>query len=241
VLVRAGSLHSLQLKLLLLFDIDGTLVRGRPLTHQLALEEAAGSVFGLRVAPGETPVSDVEPWGKTDRQILRDVLANAGLPAPRPDELERWERAACEAYERLEVADDEDGHADTAAALGRLRDAGHALALLTGNLEPIARRKLSLRGLGDYFPPGQGGFGSDAELRPELVPIARARAGDAPPRDTVLIGDTPLDVKAAAADGVRAIGITGHRFSARALLEAGAAATVDEIGEIEGALEALRS
>jgi phosphoglycolate phosphatase len=228
---------------LLLFDIDGTLVRGRPLTHQLALEEAASAVFGLRVRRGETPVADVEPWGKTDRQILRDVLERAGLAKPDAESLERWERAACEAYERLEVEDDTDGHVAAAAALARLRDAGNKLALLTGNLEPVARRKLSLRGLGGFFPAGQGGFGSDAELRAELVPIARARAGrDGEPHprdDTVLIGDTPRDMQAAAADGVRAIGITGHRFSAEALLAAGAAATVDELDELEAALDAL--
>jgi phosphoglycolate phosphatase len=214
-------------------------VRGRPLTHQTALEEAASAVFGLRVAPGETPVSDVEPWGKTDRQILRDVLARASLPAPDEASLARWEREACAAYERLEADDDAAGHVKTAKALARLREAGHTLALLTGNLEPIARRKLALRGLGDFFPAGQGGFGSDAELRPELVPIARARAGAVPPEDTVLIGDTPLDVKAAAADGVRAIAITGHRFSAEELLAAGAAATVDDLGELEERLGGL--
>jgi phosphoglycolate phosphatase len=267
VLLRAGPLHRLQLttkrrragggalrasplragtttfgrscRLLLLFDIDGTLVRGRPLTHQLALEEAASAVFGLDVPPGSTPVADVEPWGKTDRQILRDVLARAGLPEPDDESLARWERAACEAYERLEVGDGAGDHAATAEALARLRDAGHLLALLTGNLEPIARRKLALRGLGDFFPSGQGGFGSDAELRPDLVPIARARAGGVPPSETVLIGDTPLDVAAALADGVRAIAITGHRFSADELLEAGASATVDELAELEAAFAAL--
>jgi phosphoglycolate phosphatase-like HAD superfamily hydrolase len=230
--------------LLLLFDIDGTLVRGRPLTHQIALEQAATEVFGLRVEDGATPVADVEPWGKTDRQILRDVLVRAGLPAPHEEAIARWEQLACDAYMQLEAdGESSDELGATAAALERLRAAGHALALVTGNLEPIARRKLALRGLGDYFPPGQGGFGSDAELRPELVPIARARAGDDgrphPSDDTVLIGDTPLDVAAAAADGVRCVAITGTRFSARDLRDAGAAATVDEIPEVEAALAGL--
>lgn len=193
----------------------------------------------MRLRPGETPVSDVEPWGKTDRQILRDVLARAGLPEPDEASLGRWELLACEAYSRLEVDEDTVGHAVTAAVLARLRDAGHLLALLTGNLEPIARHKLALRGLGGYFPSGQGGFGSDAELRPELVPIARARAGHVESQDTVLIGDTPLDVKAAAADAVRAIAITGHRFSAGELMAAGAAATVDELAELETVLKHL--
>ena len=234
--------------MLLLFDIDGTLVRGRPLTHQLALEEAATAVFGLHVEPGTSPVAEVEPWGKTDRQILLDVLERAGIPAPTGDAVVRWELAATQAYMRLEVDGDAPEtaaeHAATAGALASLREADHRLALVTGNLEPIARRKLSVRGLGMFFPAGQGGFGSDADLRPELVPIARARAagpgGAAHPReDTVLIGDTPFDVAAATADGVRCVAITGHRFSAEALVAAGAAATVDAIGEVEAALGRL--
>jgi phosphoglycolate phosphatase-like HAD superfamily hydrolase len=232
---------------LLLFDIDGTLVRGRPLTHQAALAEAAGEVFGLRVAAGTNLVAEVEPWGKTDRQILHEVLAGADIAAPGADAVARWEQLACDAYTRLEVAGDHGAEAAqlaaTADALGRLRDDRHVLALVTGNLEPIARRKLDLRGLGGYFPAGQGGFGSDSELRADLVRIARERAGAGgrahPREDTVLIGDTPLDVAAASADGVRCIAIEGKRFGAEALLAAGAAATVAEIPELEAALTAL--
>jgi phosphoglycolate phosphatase-like HAD superfamily hydrolase len=124
---------------LLLFDIDGTLVRTRPLTHQTALNEARVEVFGLRVAPGESPVSDVEPWGKTDRQILRDALTHAGLEAPAPDAVGRWEQAACAAYEELEVHDAAMDHAPIAAALDRLRAAGHNLALVTGGGASLLR------------------------------------------------------------------------------------------------------
>jgi phosphoglycolate phosphatase-like HAD superfamily hydrolase len=229
--------------MLLLFDIDGTLVRDRPLTHQQALTDATVELFGLEVPEGAEPIRDVEPWGKTDRQILRDVLAAAGIAAPSREDVERWEQAACRAYERLELDDAAARHEDTAAALGRLHDAGHVLALVTGNLEPIARRKLGLRGLVSYFPEGQGGFGSDADLRPELVPLARSRAGtenEAYAReDTLLIGDTPRDVEAANADGVRSIGVTGHRFSDEVLRSAGAAATVASIPEVEAAIAAL--
>lgn len=172
------------------------------------------------------------------------MLAAAGLGAPSTEEVGRWEAAACAAYERLEVERDPDAaHDATAATLARLRDAGQLLALVTGNLEPIARRKLAMRGLDGFFPPGQGGFGSDADLRPELVPIARARAGvDGEPHprgDTLLIGDTPRDVEAALADGVRCVGVTGRRFDASALRAAGATATIDSIPQVEAALARL--
>jgi phosphoglycolate phosphatase-like HAD superfamily hydrolase len=83
---------------------------------------------------------------------------------------------------------------------------------VTGNLEGIAHAKLGRAGIGAYFPRGQGGFGSDHEDRTELPAIARARAGTParphPREDTVVIGDTPLDIACARADGVRCVAVT---------------------------------
>jgi phosphoglycolate phosphatase-like HAD superfamily hydrolase len=218
---------------LLLFDIDGTLVRTRPLTHQQAMARAAVEVFGLPPETDEASVRAVEPWGKTDRWILRELLEANGVAAPGDAEVERWERAACAAYEELENGTPTDGDRRTARVLERLVAAGHRLALVTGNLEPIARRKLSRRGLGDAFPFGQGGFGSDAEDRAELVRLARERAGSPPPAEVVLIGDTPNDVAAGLAAGVRPIGVANERYDRSALLAAGAHAVVDELDELE--------
>jgi phosphoglycolate phosphatase-like HAD superfamily hydrolase len=220
--------------LLLLFDIDGTLVRSRPLTHQQAMARAAVEVFALPASTDESSVRAVEPWGKTDRWILADMLAAAGRDEPpSAAELSRWERAACAAYEELENGEADEHDRRHAAVLARLRDAGHDLALVTGNLEPIARRKLELRGLGEFFPAGQGGFGSDARDRADLVRIARRRARGRAKDGTVLIGDTPLDVSAALSAGVRAIGVAGSRYSRADLIEAGAAAAIDELEELE--------
>jgi phosphoglycolate phosphatase len=221
-------------RLLLLFDIDGTLVRSRPLTHQRAMARAAVEVFGLPGSTDENSVRAVEPWGKTDRWILEDMLAAAGRDAPPTgDELKRWERAAVAVYEEIENGQADDVDRRHAEVLARLEGQGHALALVTGNLEPIARRKLELRGLGRFFPDGQGGFGSDGRERAELVRIARRRAGDHPAGQTVLVGDTPLDVKAALDAGVRAIGVAGSRYTRADLSEAGAHEAIDELEELE--------
>jgi phosphoglycolate phosphatase-like HAD superfamily hydrolase len=223
--------------LLLLFDIDGTLVRSRPLTHQRALARAAADVFGL---PSETDADDiraVEPWGKTDRWILTDLLAaNGRTEAPSEDELTRWEHAACAVYDEIEGGAPDDSDRAAAAALTKLQAAGHDLSLVTGNLEPIARRKLELRGLGRFFPTGQGGFGSDGLDRADLVRIARERGGSPPARRTVLIGDTPLDVAAALSAGVRCIGVAGGRYSHADLIDAGAEAAVEELDELNALL-----
>ena len=219
--------------LLLLFDIDGTLVRTRPLTHQRALAAAAVEVFGLDPATDAGAIRAVEPWGKTDRRILRDLL---GGRAPSAAEISRWEWAACAVYERIEDGRPGDGDRRTAGVLERLTRAGHELALVTGNLEPIARRKLEGRGLGRFFPAGRGGFGSDAEERAALVRLARERAGGRRPEQTVLIGDTPRDVEAALADGVRPVAVTGGRYGREELLTAGAASVIDELEELHALL-----
>jgi len=230
---------------LLLFDIDGTLIRASPKAHQRAMLGAVQEVYGVTFEPGEDPIRAVVPNGKTDRQIVREMLEPRGVA---PDEVTRgfgeFERIASEHHsasrDEVLVGDERDR---TSAVLQGLTDAGHTLVLLTGNLEPIARHKMDLAGLGHFFAPGQGGFGSDAEVRAELVTLARERAavnGRPHPReDTVVIGDTPLDVAAAHADGVRAIGLGGFRYTRQDLLDAGADAAVDQLDEVEAALRDL--
>jgi phosphoglycolate phosphatase-like HAD superfamily hydrolase len=232
---------------LLLFDIDGTLIRERPLAHQKAMLAAVERVYGVSFGSGEDPIGEVVPNGKTDRQIVREILERRGIKDGAVDDgFPEFERTSCELHHTGERALlTGDARERTVAALAALEQAGHVLALLTGNLEPIARRKMELAGLGDFFARHQGGFGSDAEARADLVAIARRRAGDDgrphPAGDTVVIGDTPLDVAAAHAGGARAIGVTGRRFDRDALLASGADAVVDELDEVQGVLAAWTS
>ena len=91
---------------------------------------------------------------------------------------------------------------------------------MTGNLEPVARLKLTRAGIGRHFASGQGGFGSDSEDRSDLPPIARARAaawngGEPWPRErTVVVGDTPRDIACARADGVHVVAVPTGPFAA---------------------------
>jgi phosphoglycolate phosphatase len=203
---------------------------------------AVEQVYGVTFAPGEEPIRKVVPNGKTDRQIVREMLVPRGVTDSEVDAgFAEFERIACELHARsTEPTLTEAASGRVIDMLTELRGSGHILALLTGNLEPIARHKMALAGVGDFFPPGQGGFGSDAEHRPDLVPLARDRArrdgSPHPAHDTVVIGDTPLDVAAAIADGVRSIGVTGPHHSRAALVESGADAVVDELDEIPAVL-----
>lgn len=215
----------------MLLDIDGTLVRGATDAHQRSLEHAIREVFG--VAPSSPP-TDVA--GRTDRWIMRDMLSREPVDAAEVDvRMDDLCAAAARAYERL----CERSLTDTVLpgvldGLRALRDADHRLALVTGNLEPIARLKLGRAGLGGWLAGVPGGFASDHELRARLPGIARKRAGDVPREETVVVGDTPLDVACAQADGVRCVAVTTGWYSARELLVAGADAVAADLVEVAG-------
>jgi phosphoglycolate phosphatase len=201
---------------LCLFDIDGTLLLKATAAHAQAVIEAMGTVYGLT----ERPDGSLQAAGRTDIEIARQLALLGGVSAERFDDgRDDFRVAASEAYARLCPADLSahvaPGIVEVLEALAA-RD-GVRLAVLPGNIEPIARLKLARAGLGHYFESGQGGFGSDHEDRTELPAIARARAGGYPRRDTVIIGDTPRDIACARADGLRCIAVATGPYSAEEL------------------------
>jgi phosphoglycolate phosphatase-like HAD superfamily hydrolase len=193
--------------LLLLWDIDGTLLQyGGAREHAAALIQALRETYDVDLP--DDAVTRVRPMGKTDLRIAREVLASAGIEAvPDGD----WIARVWELYREADLARLRQGAMDGAReALAWAAQAGHVNALLTGNIEPVAHHKLAAAGLGEWFARGQGAFGSDAEDRRELVPIARQRAGGWPAERTVVIGDAPGDVECALAGGAHAVALLGH-------------------------------
>jgi phosphoglycolate phosphatase-like HAD superfamily hydrolase len=214
---------------LALFDIDGTLLLRASEAHRDAVHEALLEVYGV-----DAPVSArVEAAGRTDLEIAREMCLLSGVSAERFDAGRDDFRAACvAAYARL-CPPDLSAHVapGIVAVLEALTArADVLLALLTGNLEPIARLKVARAGVGRFFAPGQGGFGSDSEDRTDLPAIARRRAGGHPRADTVVIGDTPRDIACARADGVRCVAVATGPYGAHAL--AGADAVVDSAHDL---------
>jgi phosphoglycolate phosphatase len=224
---------------LLLFDIDGTLLVGASWEHADAMYVALHDVYGVAY-PSATRVPAA---GRTDLEIARAILLASDVPADRIDERADEFRAACvQEYARLAP---EDLSGCLAPGIPDLLHSlaprpGVMLSLVTGNLELIARLKLARAGIGDHFAAGQGGFGSDSEDRTDLPPIARRRAGvdgAAYPRErTLVIGDTPRDIACAHADGLRCLAVTTGPYSASELAAAEAVAT-DAI-ELRARLEA---
>jgi phosphoglycolate phosphatase len=203
--------------MLVLFDVDKTLfLNSDPLMGQ-ATTDAIEAVWG-RQLPGDA-IRGVNHAGQTATRIAREILRLDGISDEEIEpRLARWcEEASARYLDLLEKADTSDWRAPegTAEALSQIEHR----ALLTGNPELVARARMERLGLAEFFPPGQGAFGCDAEGRVELIDIARRRAGDWPRERTVAIGDTPADVAGAHAAGIRVIAFGSDLDRADAVVE----------------------
>ena len=222
--------------MLLLFDIDGTLMIKASREHAESLYAALKRVHGLR----EVPAGKVEAAGRTDHAIARSILLLAGVSAEQIDARARdVQLACCEEYARRCPDDLRErvapGVPEVLEQLAARDDV--ELALVTGNYECVARRKLAAAGIGHFFGAGTGGYGSDSEDRSDLPGIARARHGDHAAANTIIIGDTPRDIACARADGVHVIAISTGPFRATDLH--GADVVIDMAREIPVALSRI--
>jgi phosphoglycolate phosphatase-like HAD superfamily hydrolase len=222
---------------LLLFDIDGTLLLRAHVEHRHALADAVHEVWGV-IDPGPAAIPAA---GRTDGEIAREICLLGGVSAERIDAGNDDFRAACaRAYARRCPPDLRDRLAPHARDVLQTLAArpGVRLSLVTGNFEAVARLKLERAGLGGFFAPGQGGFGSDAEDRTELPAIARRRAGTDhtpyPRARTVVVGDTPNDIACARADGLRCIAVATGPFGPADL--AAADKVLNGLDELEAVL-----
>ena len=215
------------MRTLVLFDIDGTLVRGGPAKQ--AFHRALVNAFGTA---GDIHVHDFA--GKTDPQIARELLTGAGLAR---DQVERgfprlWSRYLQE-LEALLVSVPMQLLPGVTELLDALEgEPGVAVGLLTGNIAGGARLKLRSVGIEERFPVGS--FGSDHEERDCLPAIAIERAnrhyGVSFDRSrVVVVGDTPRDVACGLAEGVRTVAVATGRYDVDALLRVGAHAAFTDL------------
>ncbi len=227
---------------LLLFDLDGTIVRstrGAAPFNATMLE-----VFGVDTSAVRTRFD-----GKTDPLIIAELLEQAGVTgACEAAMLREFEaRLAARLAEALAAGTTRvEAIPGVRATLDRLaRDERFALATLTGNFAASARVKLDAAGLVGYFDVGA--FGSDAARRAALPEVARERfrrrtGVDVALADCVIIGDTPLDHRAADENGMPCVLVaTGRTPLAELVACAPAAAFADwsDPAAIHEALAAL--
>jgi phosphoglycolate phosphatase-like HAD superfamily hydrolase len=221
-----------------LFDIDGTLLASGGAGRR-AMETALLEVFGS-VGPAGYAYD-----GKTDRQIVRELMRGVGKA---DDEIEAgMPRVFARYLAELEV----EKSAQAIRALPGVEAVLDALeprydvvlGLLTGNVIEGARVKLGAAAI-DIERFVLGAYGSDHELRPELPRIARERAIAAlareVPRDAlVVIGDTPLDIACAHAQGARALAVATGRFSVDELATHAPAAVLSSMADVDATVRTI--
>ncbi len=213
---------------LVLFDIDGTLVHCGA-TPRRVFKQALLEVFGT-AGPIDTWIFD----GKTDPQIVQELMAAAGVPCSKGLTERALTHYSLALQAELPRAPDKKIYPGVRELLEELGKHPVLLGLLTGNIKPGARAKLASLDLWKYF--SFGAFADDSAVRKELADIAVRRALELSGqkftgKQIVIVGDTEHDINCGRHLGVRTIGVGTGRSSAAKLLEHGADKTFEDFRE----------
>lgn len=189
----------------MLFDIDGTLIRRAGPHHREALVDAI-----RRVAHVETTTEGVPVAGMLDREILKTMMLRAGMSRSAIQRVMPEVIARAQSIYVRRVPDiSRKVCPGVRGLLRKLKARGVVIGLVTGNLSRIAWRKMERTGLRPYFR--FGAFAEMAHDRAGLVRIAirhaRREGWISPASAITLIGDHPNDVRAAKANGIRAVAV----------------------------------
>ncbi len=223
-----------------LFDIDGTLLWSDGAGRR-AIHAALAEVFG-GIGPADHRFD-----GKTDRQIVRELMTAAGHDRAVIDA--RMDRTLTSYVRELHLALRHPDHPpQRLPGVAELLDALEArddvvLGLLTGNVAPGADAKLRAVGV-DPSRFRVTAFGSDHEDRPELPAIAMRRANallghQLTGERFVVIGDTPADMTCGRGIGARAIGVATGRYDVAELLSHGADAAFADLTDTAAVVAAI--
>ena len=224
---------------LVLWDIDGTLLYSGGVAGE-AMRAAMARVYGR---PSDNERRSYA--GKTDQQIILETF-----PERSPEELlgrlDEFTAAYLDILSAWEDAFRTRGRVLEGAIeiLQQLRARGVVQSLLTGNLAPVARLKLRMMSLVEFFDFESGAYGSDSPRRTDLPLIAAERAAQryghvfAGP-DIVIVGDTPNDIACARAVGARAVAVATGPFGVDELRAHAPDAVLPDLTDTGAALTAI--
>jgi phosphoglycolate phosphatase len=190
---------------LVLFDIDGTLIRRAGPHHREALVEAVRAVTGLDTTTDHIPVH-----GMLDPDILTRMMGDAGASGR---EIRHHLPSIIERAQSIYVRSCPDLRKKTCPGVRRLlyglKRRGVPVGLVTGNLTRIGWKKIRRAELEHYFR-----FGVFAEMARDRTELARMAIAHARRRGWIdgdarisLIGDAPNDIIAARANGARSVAV----------------------------------
>jgi phosphoglycolate phosphatase-like HAD superfamily hydrolase len=228
---------------LLLFDVDGTIVR---LGSALSKLHVRAFNYGFRKAYGvDANMEEItdRSHGSTDRSIVCEVLRQRGFKEDAISKgLER-----CFSYMVDYFRDNISGIGCDGVLIDGVTEALNVLAkdrscvlgLLTGNLQEIAEMKLRKLGIYEYFKVG--GFGGVSEIRSDLIGLAiedGQRKGligkHIGSREVYVIGDTRKDIKCAQERGAVSVAVATGRATKATLREYKPDYLLDSLHELPG-------
>ena len=223
---------------LVLFDIDGTLVN----TDRAGADAMTKAFVEMyRIPDG---FAGIRMSGKTDPMILQEALDNHRLPLAEGAFAAFHERYILHLRHTLQEPARRrrlmPGMPHLLEALATQEEV--LLGLLTGNVMMGAQLKLEAFGIWQYFR--LGAYGSDAGDRNALVPIAQARARqllgyNIAPRQIVVIGDTPRDIRCAQVHGARVVAVATGSYSLAELQQHRPDHCFSDLGDIQTVLSVL--
>jgi len=214
-----------------LFDIDNTLLYTGG-AGSFAMNSVFREMFGIEDGFGK-----IEFSGRTDLFIVSEGLRQHGVDG---DVQQHVGKFVGRYYELLPGAL-KDREGGLMPGFPELLDAlrGDAkLGLATGNFSRAADIKLRYYGIDSFFEGG--GFGEVSVDRAEVVKAAVENVADGrAPEDVFVIGDTPNDIRAALANGVKAVGVATGRYSVDELKSSGADLVFENFESYESAAATL--
>jgi phosphoglycolate phosphatase len=225
---------------LVLFDIDGTLLRAQGLG--LVLMERVGR----RLLGPTFTLDGIDFGGALDPWIFREAAGRLGHDDPSHLHPEFRDAYLAELARELDLGERRPILLPgVLPALAAFRDDPIAtLGLVTGNYGRAVPLKLRAAGF-DTAQDVVGAFGDDAPTRPDLVRLAmeqwRARGADADPRRVVVIGDTPRDIDCAKKNGCRSVAVATGWHSVEQLEAGGADLVLRDLTGLTAELDRIWS
>ena len=205
---------------LLLFDIDGTLLLRASTEHAQALRDALECVYGVRRAIASTPRA--APTRRSHATSPRSPGSMAAIRAGLDELIALLAASAMRATVRRRSRTRRPGMVELLDALASAT--ASACSLVTGNYEPVARLKLERAGIGHHFAGRPGRLRLGRRDRPRFRRSPRGAPAGIPARAARWCRRHAADIACARADGVRVLAVATGLYPAAEL--AGADAVV---------------